>query len=387
MERLIKQAFSILPVIAFSLFLLFTTNTAYGQGLCTLPPPTGLSITSTSLSSISVTWNAAPNAVMYRISTYDQTNQVALPDAFTSSNTFTIQEVQPDAHQYTISISASACEDGPFGEESSLSFSPPIIIIIDDIVQKSCPDPNVIQVAGNTLTLTLPSNNENGDILARRVRIQKNAAFADFLVWADCYEKIRFCELESFKVIRTPNTSGNTPRVKYQIAGGIPQDFFIVQDGNCPGGSGCQVSIKLKTECQVKSGTCTLENNKESCGQGTGGNARIGGSHSITASNSLLFNALDFKNKESALPRLSVSPNPFSTNVFVQFFTERKNTVSLTLLDATGNIIHTLQESNAAVEGENTLDLSLGDLPDGLYFLMLQTGEQREVTKIVKVTR
>ena len=116
MERLIKQAFSILPVIAFSLFLLFTTNTAYGQGLCTLPPPTGLSITSTSLSSISVTWNAAPNAVMYRISTYDQTNQVALPDAFTSSNTFTIQEVQPDAHQYTISISASACEDGPFGE-------------------------------------------------------------------------------------------------------------------------------------------------------------------------------------------------------------------------------------------------------------------------------
>ena len=82
-----------------------------------------------------------------------------------------------------------------------------------------------------------------------------------------------------------------------------------------------------------------------------------------------------------------VSPNPFSTNVFVQFFTERKNTVSLTLLDATGNIIHTLQQSNAAVEGENTLDLSLGDLPDGLYFLMLQTGEQREVTKIVKATK
>lgn len=79
------------------------------------------------------------------------------------------------------------------------------------------------------------------------------------------------------------------------------------------------------------------------------------------------------------------APNPFSGGLSVQFqVTEPRTTVTMTLSDALGRIVHTEFAQQPFETGHYSTQMELRHLPPGLYYLTLNTPEKRWVEKVVK---
>ena len=80
----------------------------------------------------------------------------------------------------------------------------------------------------------------------------------------------------------------------------------------------------------------------------------------------------------------SVSPNPFHDLLTVQFEFAKPLPVTLALTDALGRLVSTPCSQRSFEAGQQSLDLELGQLSPGLYYLTLSTPEGRWVQKVVK---
>jgi len=87
--------------------------------------------------------------------------------------------------------------------------------------------------------------------------------------------------------------------------------------------------------------------------------------------------------------QLSIFPEPFQDKVFISINTNDCSNIDLFIYDLHGRLIKALVESIPAT-GTHTLtwdgtDHAGNEVPDGIYFIRLQAGEQSEVEKIVKI--
>jgi astacin len=80
---------------------------------------------------------------------------------------------------------------------------------------------------------------------------------------------------------------------------------------------------------------------------------------------------------------IAVSPNPFSNSTTVRYTLPAELPVGIQLLDATGKLISTPVPTETQSEGEHQVVLEAGNLPAGMYFLVLQLGEKRETRRLV----
>jgi hypothetical protein len=69
--------------------------------------------------------------------------------------------------------------------------------------------------------------------------------------------------------------------------------------------------------------------------------------------------------------KIEITPNPSSERISIQLVNSLANSSDLTIMDATGKII--LRKVIAA--NENTIELEVNDLANGLYFVQLKNGE------------
>ncbi len=75
---------------------------------------------------------------------------------------------------------------------------------------------------------------------------------------------------------------------------------------------------------------------------------------------------------------LSISPNPFSEQVTIRVYSERKGTVGIQLADVTGRVVYST--ATEAGTGVRTIQPDFPQLPGGVYFLKA-TLNDKEVTK------
>jgi hypothetical protein len=75
---------------------------------------------------------------------------------------------------------------------------------------------------------------------------------------------------------------------------------------------------------------------------------------------------------------ISLYPNPAHDNVFVKLGNETAE--SIVIRDISGRIV---QQENV-IGGKNNLELSIGTLPKGLYFITVKTKEQTHTMKFVR---
>ncbi len=81
--------------------------------------------------------------------------------------------------------------------------------------------------------------------------------------------------------------------------------------------------------------------------------------------------------------RLSVSPNPVSTNANIVFTAAGNGTATIIVTNQTGAVV--LKQTSAAVKGDNIKQLDVTGLSNGVYFVRVSTGDKVEVAKIVVV--
>lgn len=390
MKRIIKRTFYSSIIICFALVL--HLQKALAQATCALPGPSAITVTNLTPTGATVAWSSVPGAASYRVAVADLTSNSMLPDSYTSGTSINLSNLQTETHAYSIRISASACPNGPYGAPESIPLTPPIIIIVDDVFQKNLGSMASVDPQNNMYPISLSTNASMPDILdVKHYKVTYNAYFVEFIIWADCENKIRYQEIAKSKLTRLPGASGPTSSIYYSMSmNSIMTEFFSITEGSCSG-NGCSATMKLKPGCQVEEGDGTIENTKATCGGGNGNSNQhlkgISNTHNYSSGEFASENRPGEKERVVFEKAIQVTPNPFSDQFTVQFFAAGKNKASLTLIDATGHTIRTIHLDLDEDSSERRIDVFTSDLPDGIYFLMLQTNEKSETTRLIKVTR
>lgn len=86
----------------------------------------------------------------------------------------------------------------------------------------------------------------------------------------------------------------------------------------------------------------------------------------------------------TSLDEISVYPNPITSYTDVMLSEDFRGVVNFTLTDISGQKIFTEQRKVAFHESTQTLNLPIGDMQNGIYHLMIQSGENTEVIKLIK---
>lgn len=70
---------------------------------------------------------------------------------------------------------------------------------------------------------------------------------------------------------------------------------------------------------------------------------------------------------------LTIYPNPSDAVFFIEYYLQEKGTVNLWLNDVTGKLVRQIQSRQTQESGIYQLEISIDDLPSGLYHCVLQT--------------
>jgi len=80
---------------------------------------------------------------------------------------------------------------------------------------------------------------------------------------------------------------------------------------------------------------------------------------------------------------LSNQPNPFSEVTQISYRLDTERSVSLHIYDATGRKVTTLLDENLQTAGQHQVKFDGRDLPNGIYFSVLQAGSFQETQKMI----
>ncbi|MBS1510555.1 MAG: fibronectin type III domain-containing protein [Bacteroidetes bacterium] len=79
--------------------------------------------------------------------------------------------------------------------------------------------------------------------------------------------------------------------------------------------------------------------------------------------------------------KLSVSPNPVGTTANLAFKAKTAGTAQVSIVDQTGAVVST--QNISIVPGNNLKQLDVSKLPNGIYFVKLNTGDKVDIARIV----
>lgn len=338
---------------------------------CPLPAPQWITITGTTPTSISLSWQAIPGQIFteYKVTTYNQTTQVGLADQTTTATSITIGGLTP-GNTYTFGVSASSCAGGPYGVSIYIT-GRTAIIITGDLVQNCPVGAGQNRSAGQYDYIELtPANGQDQNVEAARVFVQKGSSTVDFIMWADCYYIPNIKENGTQNITRNP--SGNdmyTTEIAYFING---NPFFTLGDpqfNNSYNITSVKITFNDNCSFQTCEGwvSCTSGN---CCGGGSGGR-EAPSEHIIRTS-------------AEDEPALTVAPNPASGEFQAEFDLPSESPVTFLLTDVTGHRVKTITLPGTIEAGRHVMSFRIEELPAGLYFLTLQTNAGHHVTTLVK---
>ena len=84
---------------------------------------------------------------------------------------------------------------------------------------------------------------------------------------------------------------------------------------------------------------------------------------------------------ELGSPKILVFPNPVGNTASLLFSASRSGSADITIVNQLGAVVY--RQTVAVNEGDNTRKLDLGKLGNGLYFIKVKTGDKEAVAKII----
>lgn len=381
---------------------------------CSLPAPSTISATDITTSKIQLTWAAVNGANGYKISRFDVTHGVALPDANVAEPGYLSEPHDPGT---TIAFEVRAkCQSGESGEAITAEYTT-TIIIVDDIVLFSVPTyptGNIpIYPAGTSSDLTVgmkDAANQTSDVEVIRAKVRytdthNNLHFAEFLLWSHC--SVAGNNAVRVQYRNPENWPGNVTYVENHINGNLQLPIYSINfkmDGmpfftlHLPvfyqGGVGLPNSLRIRIRNDFDAviyydrSFNVEENPCYGNGGGTISKNVAGGSFDdirggTDTESSNDSPSLNESFATTAANTLHVSPNPFNEYFQVEYSLQAESPVLFTLYDLTGRAIKTIQLPTQAA-GQYSTSIHENNLPAGIYLLSFQTKQGRTTTTLVK---
>ena len=175
----------------------------------------------------------------------------------------------------------------------------------------------------------------------------------------------RGCEVTQVVVVGSTEEAPETPEIMVTdvINLSIPDSYSSYQwllDGEAIDGA------NTNTYMATESGDYSVEvTNAAGCGT-TSGTVNV---------------VLTFTAEELGLERFSVSPNPFSDNLFVEMSTQTTGQYLLTVKDVNGKQLWALKTE---INGSFQREISLRNQPAGVYLFTVEKGDKKMVERLIK---
>lgn len=376
--------------------LLVQANTTLDLRPNSLPAPAWIQAVEITESKIKVEWAQVSGAVEYRVSRYDVTNEVQLPDETVQVEEYTSEPHDPGT---TIQFEVVAIDEN--GEEGAPAFGEysTSIIVIDDIASFSVPNiPNggtYIPTNGST-SLDLPNADKaDPDVTVFRVKLSYDTHFAEFLVWSHCIDpnhpgtRIQFYQESNWPAsvsmvkIEAPEQGFSEIRFFYNQT----ETFFtLLKPSYAPDFDQAQLVIQndLKSNDLLYESSTNIETNPcydplafqiqeipetLNSDQSTDGNDDASIASAITPVLQEKF--------------LTVSPNPYHDAIKVEYKVAQTGVVRLFMTDFTGRAVQTIFFEKLE-SGTHKAFLTTNTLPAGMYLLTVQTESGCTSVPVVK---
>lgn len=91
----------------------------------------------------------------------------------------------------------------------------------------------------------------------------------------------------------------------------------------------------------------------------------------------------DIKETKNNL-KLSIYPNPVSSELNISFTLEKNSVVELQIYNSLGQVLNTITKTKY-LSGKNEINISVADLPVGIYHLKFSVNDQMQVKRVVKM--
>lgn len=385
--KLFRWAACALLMFAAPLFSAYAeAPTAAPPPNCPLAPPTSLTISDVGVNSLTANWSAVPGALMYKVTVKNLNTNLIIATVYTSNTSQFISGL-PSNTPLRVGVSASSCNTpnpANFGNEKTAE-TRTLKYIVNDVIVNKCELHNNSR-PWTTTNLSIPVNFVGDDYWnyyqAKVTGTQKGADWT-----------CRF----SIVVTCTDNTSGTgfyvfidsdetTPNVTYTQNTALDQVQFMVQNANvftiqnAIVFSSSQLSastdiILLGSISSFSSIQCDEQPKPEGFGCLSSDSGFGSGNEDRDAQGGLAA-----PTKHSA----SLSPNPTSDQVDLQFHLTAASEVAVTLHDAAGRPVQQVTPPQAMPEGQNRLALDVSALPPGFYWVQLRSTQGMETLPLVK---
>ena len=86
---------------------------------------------------------------------------------------------------------------------------------------------------------------------------------------------------------------------------------------------------------------------------------------------------------ESTINDISIYPNPFTDQLFIEYYLKENSTVKISILSALGREIEVLQDVNNQINGQHRATLNSTQYDAGIYFVKIQTEDSQIVKRVV----
>ncbi len=350
---------------------------------CPEPPPSGFHAVSNTYNSITLKWVENTPGLYYWITGHDNTTNTGLGTVVVTGDEYTWGSL-PYPHDFTFTIGASSCVEGPPGGTASANGKTGIIIVDDLVLFSPC----------NNSNISLPPGLMNFKITVGAAQfanqgVLDNMYTANFSYQSDpCQFAVGYDEGES--KVYLEKVPESDPRNR----------FFTQCSQNNQVGS---IYYKLSAESNIE---VLRIDQLEVDNMNPAANMRINllqalstytycncsGSPSFlnattTSHSNNVKQALE-SNKRlsfgSVKPAGQVSPNPFSGSTTVRYTLDADGPIAIRLYDPMGRLVKLVENSAQQSAGSYEATVHAEDLPDGVYYLHVQTANRREVFPIVK---
>lgn len=345
--------------------------TAPGAALnCPAPAPTNVTIVDVTPTSITLVWLSG--ASYHQVQTYDITGGVWLPTLYVATNGAVIDSLTP-GHCYRFEVSSSYCEDGPYGPETEREGCAGVIIIetVMEIQEPPTLVPGPKTGAGTTLEYCLAQSTSPDEPF--------DNAFVGALAYGN--------QALEFALALTPDhalhfgPTGNT--------------FFTFDTINGGSTARCKLNNQVVFTVQyledspiVGIGLFRLNFVSSCTGFQYGGTVSCNGMPRI-ATPKILQQAENYKpdaelrdDRNQQVPT-RLLPNPFDRSATLYCETTRDGPLTVSLFDAQGRLLRIVEDGSVGA-GRHTVQIPGSDLPNGVYFIGIQTAETREMLPLLK---
>ncbi len=360
---------------------------------CALPAPDWMVVTGTTGSSVSVAWSAVTGAALYRVQAHNLTQNITYPDVFTTALNYTQAGLNP-GDVVLFEAAASACPDFPANESfrEARAEGQAGKIVIEDIVHLGTPQ----TFNGLTTTVSLIPVVEGGhSVWFRRVKIEQGANGGTtnhrtmFNLWADCNYVVHLEPDYAFTNLYLHNLTSLTPsKVEYKVNEGntalirvfnpevisetevrvslnFPSNYLIKQISPV-------ITTTLPNACEVPSQLPMVVNENNSW---------------VTESDELALETKDLSAQadlqQGKTTILGINPNPFTDQLQVNFELSDISAVTFSLINAYGQTVQAFELPEMEA-GLHNLSVQTESLPNGLYYVALQTAEGRQIKTVIK---